>query len=226
MQPQVPGFSTGAGAASTAVDATLKASTAAVGFVGQGTAASSTAPWTVSVVNPTTAVTVSNPTSAVDANLTSAGSTRTIGVVGLNAGSSANTLGSVALVAGSSANIIGQVVQGPGSSANPWFQQSRPFSSGSVSITTVNSSVDASVIAANASRNALVIASLSTVQVVAIGLTTATMTTGLANAHMYLQPMAQLTFGLPGGMPNYQGPIRAINVTSTLFGGGLSVVSF
>lgn len=152
-----------------------------------------------------------------------------IGSVALVAGTSANTVGSVALVAGTSANTIGNVTatQAAGSSGTQaWFMQGVAFSSGNVAITTVNSSVDSSVIAANANRRALSIANLSTVQTVAIGLTTATITTGLANTHIFLAPNSQITFGMPGGFPNYQGPIRAINITSTTVGGGLGVMSF
>lgn len=149
-----------------------------------------------------------------------------LGSVALVAGTSANTLGSVALVAGSSANTIGNVAQGPGSSANVWYTQPLAFSSGNVARTSVGTSVDVSVIAANANRKALVIANLSTVQIVALGMSTAAVTTGLANVSIYLPPNSQLTFGYSGGLPLFLGPFRGINISSTALGGGVAVMEF
>lgn len=186
----------------------------------------------------------------VDANLSSAGSTKVVGTVNvssgaiLGAGSSANTIGSVALVAGTSANmlgsvaqssgailgastaVIGLVAQGSGSSANAWYTQSIAFSSGNAARTSIATSVDVQIIAANANRKALIIASLSTAQTVAIGLTTGVMTTALANASLYLQANGYVLFGLSGGLPLYQGPVRGINITSTAVGGGVAVTEF
>jgi hypothetical protein len=158
--------------------------------------------------------------------LAAGSSANTLGSVALVAGTTLNTVGSVALVAGSSANILGQAVQGPGSSANAWFQQSIPYSSGGLARTTANTSVDVSVIAANANRKALVIASLSTAQVVALGLSTGAVTTALGNANLFLSPSGQVTFGMPGGMPFFTGPVRGINISSTAIGGGVSVMEF
>lgn len=217
----------------------------------------------VNVANPTTSVTVTNPTTSVSlssqhtvtADLSSAGSTKVVGIVNatgttkvdvssgviLAAGSSGNVIGAVAvnnpttavtvssgvvLGAGSSANILGQVAQGPGSSASPWFHQSIAFTSANVARSSVATSVDAAVVAANANRKALIVAAGSTTQTVAIGLTTGVMTTALANLSMYLAPAGQLTFGLSGGMPLYTGPVRGINVTSTAVGGGVVVTEF
>lgn len=194
--------------------AVLGPSTAAIGQISSGTQ-------TIGTVIP-----ASGTQTIGTVLLGSAGTTGSIGSVALLAGSTANSVGAVALLSGSSANMLGQVVQGPPSSANAWFVQSVPFSSGGVARTTVNTSADASLIAANANRKALVIASLSTAQVCALGLTTATMTTALANVSFYLQPSQQMTFGLPGGMPLYQGPVRGINITSTAVAGGVSVTEF
>lgn len=189
----------------------------------------------VTIANPTTAVTVSSGVilaAGSSANvlgsvtLSSVTTAITVGSVALLAGSSANMLGQVVQGAGSSANIMGQVVQGPGSSANFWFTQSIPFSSGNAARTTVNTSVDVSVIAANAARKALIVASLSTSQVVALGLTTAAVTTALGGVSLYLQPAQQVTFGLSGGMPLFVGPVRGINITSTAVAGGVAVTEF
>lgn len=139
-------------------------------------------------------------------------------------GSTAFTQASV-LVAGSSANNIGQVTQGPGSSANPWFFNSIPYSSGSFARTTVNTSQDASIIAANSNRKGLIIASLSTVQVVGIGLSTAATSTAQANVSIHLQPMQSLVFGggVPGTLPLYTGAVRGCNISSTAVAGGVAV---
>lgn len=182
------------------------ASTAVIGLVAQGSQASSANAWWAALV--------------------AGSSANTLGSVALVAGTTANALGSVALVAGSSANTIGAVAQGVGSSANAWYTQSIAFSSANAARTTVNTSVDVQVIAANASRKALIIASLSTAQTVAIGLTTGVMTTALANVSLYLTANSYILFGLSGGLPIYQGPIRAINITSTAVAGGVAITEF
>src|SRR5689334_8329189 len=107
MLNQPGGFSstTGSGG-STAVDATLKASTASVGIVAQGSAASSAAPWFVGVTNPTTSVTVSSGTVA----LASAASTNPVAAVTVaNPTTSVTVSSGVVLGAGSTANNIGAV---------------------------------------------------------------------------------------------------------------------
>lgn len=156
--------------------------------------------------------------------LSSATTGITVGSVALLSGTTANTVGSAALLAGG--NTIGSVQPGLGSSANYWFQQSIPFSSGNVSRTTVNTTVDVSIIAANASRKAMTIANLSTVQTVALGLTTAITTTALANVHVFLAPITQVTFGMNKDFPLYLGPVRGINISSTTVAGGVSVLEF
>jgi len=181
-------------------------------------------------------------------------SSASTGPVSLLAGSSANIIGSVALVAGSSANILGSVtlaavstavVHGAvtlaagssavvigqvslllGTSDNYNFMQSIPFSSGNAARTTVNTTINISIIAANASRKALIIASLSTLQDVALGLSTAAVTTALGNASLYLPSRGVVSFGLQGGLPLFLGPIRGINITSTTVGGGVAVTEF
>lgn len=153
-------------------------------------------------------------------------SANTLGAVALVGGSSANTVGSVGLIAGSSANNIGQVTQGPGSSANFWYIQAIPFSSGNVARSSISTTIDTQLIAANANRKALVIANRSTLQTVGIGFSTAALTTALANVDLYLNPSAAVTFGHPGDLPLYLGPLRGLNLTSTTVAGSVGVTEF
>lgn len=194
-------------------------------------------------------VTNDNPTTLV--NVSS-------GVI-LGAGSSANTLGAMAqgagstavapwyvissasagagstavdatLTSGGSTRQVGTVLPGLGSSANYWYQQTIPFSSGNLAITTVNTSADAAVLAANANRKALLIQNLTTVDI-ALGFTTAAMTTALAGCMVVLSGRqiagggSYITFG-PGGLPLYLGPIRGRTIGSTTISGGVSVVQY
>ena len=165
-------------------------------------------------------------------------SANVLGSVTLAAGTTANSLGSVALLAGTSANIIGTVVnaaggstigsvqQGLGSSANFWFVQSIAFSSGGTARTSVSTTVDIQIIAANASRKALVVSNRSTVQTVGLGYSTAVLTTALANVDLFLPVSGQLSFGLAGGLPLFTGPMRGINLSSTTVAGSVSVIEF
>jgi len=171
-----------------------------------------------------------------------------VGSVALVAGTTANSIGSVALVAGTSANVIGSVTIAAGSSATMMggvalssanavylglgtsatynFMQSIPFSSGNTARTSVSTTVDIQVIAANANRKALVIANRSTAQTVGIGYSTAILTTALANVDLFLAPSSVLSFGLHGGLPLYLGPMRGINLTSTTVAGSVATIEF
>lgn len=209
-----------------------------LGAVAQGAGSTSIAPWYV------ISSAGGGGSTTVDANLTSAGSTKTVGVVsqGSPAGSSADAwwvrtvttgaagAGSTAvdatLTSGGSTRTVGVIGQGPASSADFWFVQSIPFSSGNIARTSVGTSVDASVIAANANRKALLIANGSTAQMVGLGFSTAAVTTGRANVNVYLQANSQLRLGLMGDLPCYRGPIRGINLTSTAVTGGVIVTEF
>jgi hypothetical protein len=106
------------------------------------------------------------------------------------------------------------------------FMQSIAFSSGNVVATTVNTSADASVIAANANRKALVVANLTTAQVIGIGLTTAALTTARANCHVFIPALSQIGFGLQGNFPLYTGPLRGLIVSSTVTSGGVAVTEY
>lgn len=148
-----------------------------------------------------------------------------VGGVVINSGTTAITLGAAALLAGGSS--IGSVQQGLGSSNNFWTADGFSYSSALTSRTSISTTVDIAIVAANANQKALVIANLSTSQVVALGLSTAAVTTALGNVSVYLQPASQLTFGgLQGGLPNYTGAIRGINITSTTVAGGVAVTRF
>lgn len=147
-----------------------------------------------------------------------------LGTVVISSGTTAITLGSAALLAGGST--IGSVQQGAGSSANFWYTQPLAFSSAGMARTTVNTTVDISIIAANAARKALVIANLSTAQIVALGMSTGAVTTGLTNANLFLPPNSQLVFGYSGGLPLFTGPFRGINISSTVLAGGVAVMEF
>ena len=129
-------------------------------------------------------------------------------------------IGQVAL---SSAN---PVYLGAGTTATFQYVQPIAFSSGNVSRSSVASSVDVQIVAANANRKAMVIGNRSTAQTVGIGFSTGAVTTALANVDIFLAPSAALTFGFPGGLPLYLGPLRAINLTSTSVAGSVSVTEF
>ena len=207
----------------------LGPSTAAIGLISSGSQTIGT------VINSSSTATIGNVSVSSGAIL--GASTAVIG--GISSGtvlgpstaatgqisSGTQTIGTVINASGE--QVIGTVVQGSaGSTANAWNVQAQRFSSAAVSRTTVNTSQDASLIGANANRKALIIASLSTAQTCAIGLTTAAMTTALANVTMYMPANTQLIFGLPGTLPLYQGPIRGVNITSTAVAGGVSVTEF
>lgn len=183
-----------------------------------------------------------------------ASSTAQLGSVSLLAGSSANILGSVALIAGSSDNALGQVVIDSGSTANIVggvallngsssnmlgtvalalgtsatynFMQSIPFSSGNIFRTSIATSVDIQLIAANANRKSLIISNRSTSQTVGCGFSTAAVTTALANVDFFIGPSSYISFGLHGGLPLCLGPMRGINLTSTTVAGSVGIVEF
>lgn len=190
--------------------------------------------------------TVANPTTAVEANLSSVGSTKLVGRVDVNnpttsvnvanpttsvnvanPTTSVTVTSGVILAAGSSANILGQVVQGPGSSANFWFEQSIPFSSGNLARTSVATTVDVSVVAANANRKALIIQNLSTLEI-GLGFSTGAVTTALANVDWSLAARGSQNDKLVMGFsaPLFLGPIRGITLNSTAVVGSVKVLEF
>lgn len=118
------------------------------------------------------------------------------------------------------------VVLTSGTSNKYQFMQSIPFSSGNIARTSVSTTIDRELIAANANRLALIIANRSTAQTVGIGFSTAVLTTALANVDCYIPPSSYLSFGLQGGLPLVRGPIRGINLTSTTLAGSVAVTEF
>lgn len=164
-------------------------------------------------------------------DLSSVGSTRLVGTVSvssgviLGAGSSANMLGTVVLSSGTTAMTIGNVAQGPGSSANYWVVEGVPFSSGNIAQTTINSSADVALLAANANRKAAVISNLSTGTELLVSFTTAVVSsagpaTFKVPANGYVTIGGQL-----GNVPLYRGPIRG-KMNSTLVAGPLTITEF
>jgi hypothetical protein len=199
----------------------------------------------VSVANPTTSVNVANPTTSVTVTsgtvLGAGSSANTLGAVALVAGTTANALGSVALLggstgnslgavallSGSSANVLGQVAQGAGSSANFWFMQSIPFSSANLARSSVATTVDVSIVAANANRKALIIQNLTTFEI-GLGFSTGAVTTAFANVDWALQPRGNQNDRLIMGFntPLFTGPIRGISLGTTAVVSGVKVLEF
>lgn len=175
----------------------------------------------VTVANPTTSVTV---TSGVV--LAAGSSANIIGAVVIDNGTTNDTVGAVALLNGSSANTLGNVAQGAGSSGNFWVVDSFAFTSGQTSRSSISTTVDTQIVAANANRRGLVIANRSTAQTVGIGYSTAAVTTALANVDVFIPPSGHISFGFQGTLPLYLGPLRGINLTSTTVAGSVGVVQF
>lgn len=205
-----------AGAGSTSVDATLTSggSTRVVGTVTLASAASTNSVAAFTVANPTTGVTVSS-------GVILGPSTAFTGLIS----SGTQQIGSVALVTGTTGT-MGAMAQGPGSSANNWVVDGFAFSSANTSRTSISTTVQNAIVAASTSRVAMIIASLSTVQTVGLGFSTAAVTTALANVSAYLPPLGVLVFGMQSGLPNFTGNIRGINLTSTTVAGGVVVTQF
>lgn len=169
---------------------------------------------TFQVNNPTTLVNVSS-------GVVLGPSTAMTGMIS----SGTQQIGSVALVTGTT-NTMGAMAQGAGSSANFWTADSFAFTSGQTSRSSVSTTVDIQIVAANANRKALVISNRSTVQTVGVGFSTAVVTTALANVDVFIGPSAHISFGFQGTLPNYLGPLRGINLTSTAVAGSVGVVQF
>jgi hypothetical protein len=114
----------------------------------------------------------------VDANLTSAGSTKVIGIV-----------------------------------------QGTPFSSDNITRSTLNSSAEGQLFAANVSRDYVMITNMSTAVNLFVGLTTAAVSTLGVNAHFVIPPAQTFTLGGQlGNGPKYTGPIRCRINSTTLTG--------
>jgi hypothetical protein len=139
----------------------------------------------VNVANPTTSVTVTNPATAVEANLTSEGGTKVIGIV-----------------------------------------QGVPFTSGAITRSTLNSSAEGQLFAANANRDYVMITNMATAVTLFVGLSTSAVSTLGANAHFVIPPLQTYTLGGQlGNGPRYLGPIRC-RINSTTIAGPVIGVEF
>lgn len=188
-----------------------------LGQVAQGAGSTSIAPWYVITSGGGAGAT------AVDANLTSVGSTRQIGTVsqGTPGGSSADawwvrtvTTGA----AGAGSTTVDANLTSAGSTKMIGLVRGEPFSSGQITRSTLNSSAEGQIFAANANRKYATITNCATAVTLYVGLSTEAVTTLGANAHFILGALQTFTLGGPvGNMPNYTGPIRGrINSTTVV----------
>lgn len=206
---------------------------------------------TVTIGNPTTAVTVSsgvvlgagstaNNIGAVSVANPTTSVTVSSGVV-LGPGSSANTLGAVAQAPGSTSiapwYVISTAAAGAGSTtvdANLSSAGSTrivglvdgiSFSSGVTVFTTINSSVDSSLLAASSARRGCIIQNGSTGTALLVVLSTQTVSS--ASAYQFQVPANGFVVmgGQVGNMPNFIGPMRC-KVYSTALAGPVFVTAF
>jgi hypothetical protein len=123
--------------------------------------------------------------SAVDATLSSAGSTRIIGMV-----------------------------------------EGVPFSSANITRSTLNSSAEGQLFAANPARNYVAITNMATAVTLFVGLSGSSVSTAGANAHFVIPPLTTYTLGGQlGNLPRYTGPIRC-RLNSTTIAGPVIGVEF
>lgn len=228
---------------------TLSSGALNIGTVGQGTAASSTAPWQVTgsvLISSSTATigTVINATSTsqIGAVAVSSG-TQTIGTVvqgsagsstvpwyfvGSSAGSSANMLGTVVLSSGTTAVTLGAVALVAGtavaiSSGLQLIGTVMIAQSSITSRTSVATSVDAQLFAANTNSVGRVIFNETTGSLLYIGLSTVLVSSG---AYDWQIPAGTgLTLGAGGQMPLYRGAIRG-RIQSTIISGLARMTEF
>lgn len=203
--------------------------TTAVTVSNPTTAVTITNPTTsVNVANPTTSVNVANPTTAV--TLAAGSSTTMIGAVaqGSPGGSSADAwwVRTVTTGSGGGSTTVDANLSSAGSTKVIGLIDGIPFSSGQITRSTLNSSAEGQIFAANANRKYAAITNLATAVTLYIGLSTAAVTTLGANAHILIAPLATFTMGgMVGNMPNYTGPIRG-RVNSTTVAGPVIGVEF
>lgn len=210
-----------------------------LGAVAQGAGSTSLAPWYV----------ISSAggagSTSVDASLTSLGATRTVGVVsqGSPAGSSADawwvrsvTTGAAGagsttvdanLSSAGSTREVGTVVPGSGSSSvAPWVAEGYRFSSAQTSASTIATSAESQLVAANANRRGLIISNMSTAVELLIGFTTATVSTARANCHFLIAANGRFSIGSQVGDAGlYLGPVRG-RLNSTTLAGIAAIVQY
>jgi hypothetical protein len=119
------------------------------------------------------------------------------------------------------------VLPGSGSSSvAPWSVDGLRFSSGQTSATTLATSAERELLAANANRRGAVIVNLSTAVNLLIGLTTNTVSTARANCHYIIPANSKLTIGGQlGDIPLYLGPVRG-RLDSTTLAGVAATIQF
>lgn len=225
--------STDVGLVVRAIPTTAQAQAAA-----QGAAGSSENPWWVRETNPSTAGGGAGSTT-VDAHLSSAGSTRSVGRVTVEnpttAVSVANPTTAVSVANPTTAVTITNPTTGVsvssglvlgGSTALVGMVDGVSFSSANAARTTANTSAEVSLLAANASRKAALIQNLSTGAELWLGLSTGAISTALANVQIKVPANGFITFGgQVGNFPNFTGPIRG-RIGSTTLAGPVAIVEF
>lgn len=181
-------------------------------------------------------VTVSNlstgggGSTTVDANLSSAGSTKIVGTVnqGSPAGSSADAWWVRTVTTGTGAagaTTVDANLSSAGSTKIIGIAVDRPYTTDNIARTTANSSVDVSLLAANANRTAAIIANGSTGTALLVSFSTAAVSS--AGAYTFQVPaLGYVTLGGVGGfVPNYRGAIRG-KMNSTAVAGPTYITEF
>lgn len=197
----------------------------------QGAGSTSVAPWYVI----STAAAGAGSTT-VDANLTSAGSTKLVGQVTVANPTTAVTVSSgVVLGAGSTANMIGTVtlstinqnvdLSSAGSTRVVGLVDGITFSTGMTVFTTLNSSVDVSLLAASTARKGCIIQNGSTGTALLVNLSTQAVSS--AGSYNFQIPANGFIVmgGQVGNMPNFTGPMRC-KTYSTAVSGTVFVTAF
>ena len=199
-----------------------------LGAVAQGAGSTSVAPWYVI----STAAAGAGSTT-VDANLTSAGSSKVIGTVSLASAVSTNSVAAftvanpttsvtvssgVLLGNGSTANMIGTVtlstinqnvdLSSAGSTRVVGLVDGISFSSAGAAFTSLASSVDVSLLAANANRKGCIIQNHTTATAVLVRMSTQAVSS--ASSYQFQVPANGFVVmgGQVGNMPNFTGPMR------------------
>lgn len=133
----------------------------------------------------------------------------------------------ISAAAGSTAADTPTVLQGGGSSSvEAWYVDGIGFTSANCSATTIATSAEAQILAANANRRSAVISNLSTAAELLIGFTTGTVSTALVNCHYRIPVAGKLTIGGQlGDVPLYLGPIRG-RLNSTTLAGVAATIQF
>lgn len=178
----------------------------------------------VTISNPTTSVTVTNISTAVTVTNPTTAVTVSSGVV-LGAGSTANSLGSVALLAGSTGNTVGAVaVTNPttavdlSSNGSTRFVGINNYESFTVcSRTSVASSADVSLFAANTAHRSRIVQNQSTGFELLLNLSTNVVTSGSSGSDIRIPINGYVVFGgQTGNFPLYVGAMRCKLASTTV----------